>query len=89
MEEKLSLAARFGTSIFYPKPGRQEFLDIIEGIMKQEAREKNGSQAHEGTSVMDRDELAALATKWEMRHGGLSGRTARQFVTYLQSITTP
>ena len=89
MEEKLSLAARFGTSIFYPKPGRQEFLDIIEGIMKQEAREKNGSQGQEGTSVMDRDELAALATKWEMRHGGLSGRTARQFVTYLQSITTP
>lgn len=80
MEEKLSLAARFGTSIFYPKPGRQEFLDIIEGIMEREASKQNVIPA------MDRDELTVLANKWEMRHGGLSGRTARQFVTYLLGV---
>ena len=33
---------------------------------------------------MTDEELCAEANKWEMRHGGISGRTAQQFINYLQ-----
>ena len=29
------------------------------------------------------DELYLKANRWEMSHGGLSGRTAQQFIDYL------
>ena len=29
------------------------------------------------------DELLLEANKWELSHGGLSGRTAQQFIDYL------
>ena len=32
---------------------------------------------------MDEKELKREATKWEMSHGGISGRTAQQFIHYL------
>ena len=31
------------------------------------------------------DELLLEANKWELSHGGISGRTAEQFVSYLAS----
>lgn len=33
---------------------------------------------------MSEDELKAEANKWELSHGGISGRTAQQFIYYLQ-----
>ena len=32
---------------------------------------------------MPDEELRAEANKWELSHGGISGRTAQQFVNYL------
>ena len=32
---------------------------------------------------MSEDELLLEANKWELSHGGLSGRTAQQFIDYL------
>ena len=32
---------------------------------------------------MDEDTLLLEANKWELSHGGLSGRTAQQFINYL------
>ena len=32
---------------------------------------------------MEPAELKKLATQWEMNHGGLSGRTAQQFIDHL------
>ena len=32
---------------------------------------------------MSDDELRAEANKWELSHGGISGRTAQQFIDYL------
>jgi len=29
------------------------------------------------------EKLLAEAKKWEIRHGGVSGRTARQFINYM------
>jgi len=33
------------------------------------------------------EEIKAEANKWEMRHGGLSGRTAQQFINHLLGMT--
>lgn len=73
MEEKLSLANRFGVTIGYYKPSRQEFYDIVKEIAVKE-----------GIS-MPEEELFKEADKWELYHGGISGRTARQFVNFLLS----
>ncbi len=71
MEEKLSLANRFGVTIGYYKPSRQEFYDIVFSLAK-----RNGLSINE-------EELRAEADKWELYHGGISGRTAQQFISYL------
>ena len=71
MEEKLSLANRFGVTIGYYKPSRQEYHDIV-----KELAEKENLRIEEG-------ELLLEADRWELNHGGISGRTARQFVNHL------
>ncbi|MBP3314431.1 MAG: ATP-binding protein [Clostridia bacterium] len=72
IEEKLSLVNRFGLSIGYFKPSRREFDDIV---LKLAARYPQIS--------MSEDEIIAAAHVWEMRNGGISGRTAQQFVNSL------
>ena len=72
IEEKLSLVNRFGLSIGYFKPSRREFDDIV---LKLAARYPQIS--------MREDEIIAAAHVWEMRNGGISGRTAQQFVNSL------
>lgn len=72
MEEKLSLAARFGVAINYNAPNRQQYHDIVKGLA---ARQLQGDLSEE--------ELIQLANRWEIRHGGISGRTAQQFINHL------
>ena len=74
MEEKLSLANRFGLSICYSKPTPKEYYNIVEVLAK-----KNGID-------MPQEQLRAEANKWELMYGGISGRTAQQFINYLQGI---
>ena len=72
MEEKLSLAARFGCAINYSNPDRRQFHEIVKGIAKRY-----------DNLDMDEDKLLAEANRWEIRHGGISGRTAQQFINHL------
>lgn len=74
MEEKLSLAARFGVSINYNTPTPKEFHAIVRALA-----ERQGIQ-------MDEKELQIKANAWEVRHGGFSGRTAQQFIHYLEGL---
>ncbi len=71
VQEKLSLAARFGVSIYFGKPEKKEFQEIVRRL------------AERNRIAMPEDELLAEANKWELNHGGLSGRTAQQFIDYL------
>ena len=71
MEEKLSLASRFGVTIYYPKPGPREYLEIVRSLAARKEIELSGQ------------ELEDAARKWELRHGGMSGRTASQLITWL------
>ena len=71
MEEKLSLATRFGVAINYSKPTREEYYAIVEQLA-----------GRHGISLPN-DELRLLANRWEISHGGVSGRTAQQFINHL------
>lgn len=71
VEEKLSLVNRFGVTISFSKPSQKEFFEIVIGLARRE-----------GITMTD-EELKAEANKWELAHGGLSGRTAAQFINYL------
>ncbi len=71
VQEKLSLVARFGVTIYFGKPEKKEFQEIVRRLA-----ERNGVE-------MPEEELLAEANKWELQHGGLSGRTAQQFIDYL------
>ena len=72
MQEKLSLVARFGVTINYSKPTKKEFNHIVVELAKRYPEIK-----------MTDEELMAKANMWEMSHGGVSGRTAQQFINYL------
>ena len=67
-QEKTSLSSRFGVKILYTHPNRQNYLDIVDGLAKQYDLK------------IDQEELHQKALTWEIRHGGFSGRTAKQFI---------
>lgn len=71
VQEKLSLVARFGVTIYFGSPNKKEFQKIVKVLA-----EKYGV-------TMPEEELYLEANKWELSHGGLSGRTAAQFIAYL------
>lgn len=72
MEEKLSLVNRFGITINYSKPNKMEFNRIVVELAKRHPE-----------ITMSEEELCLEANRWEMRYGGISGRTAQQFINYL------
>lgn len=72
MQEKLSLAARFGVTINYNAPDKKEYLNIVRELA-----------AREPSIQLSDDALCFEANKWSMQHGGISGRTAQQFILYL------
>ena len=71
IEEKLSLVNRFGVTISYSKPTQKEYFDIVIHL------------ARRAGITMTEEELCAEANKWELSHGGISGRTAQQYINYL------
>lgn len=72
IEEKLSLVNRFGVSIGFFKPSRIEFDAMVLELA-----------ARHPEITMDKERIVAEAHKWEMLGGGISGRTAQQFVNHL------
>lgn len=72
MQEKLSLVRRFGVSINYSKPNQKEYFEIVKELAKRYPNIK-----------LSEKELCQEANKWELSHGGISGRTAQQFINYL------
>lgn len=68
INEKLSLADRFGLNIYFSSPTQQEYLDIV-----YELAEKKGLN-------ISKEKLKELAIKWEISQNGRSGRSAVQFL---------
>ena len=66
-QEMLSLAERFGISLFFPAPDSKQYIEIVRVLL-----ERNGIEMT--------DEIKKEAVRWEMSYGGKSGRCAKQFV---------
>lgn len=75
VQEKLSLSARFGESIYFENLTLKEFNAMIKALAEKHNIE------------MDEEELMLRANKWEMTHFGRSGRTAQQFIDHLLGKT--
>ncbi len=71
VQEKLSLVYRFGVTIYFGAPNKKQFQEIVRTL----------AERHDIT--MSEEELLLEANKWELAHGGLSGRSAQQFIDYL------
>ncbi len=76
VQEKLSLAARFGVTIYFAAPDKKEFQNIVTVLAERYHVE------------LPADTLLQEAGKWELAHGGLSGRCAQQFIDYLTGTNT-
>ncbi|MDR1043458.1 MAG: ATP-binding protein [Clostridiales Family XIII bacterium] len=106
LQEKRSLADRFGLTIVYSAPDKDEYLAIVTALAEkaglvvgescgdgkggeygkggqdgQGGEYGKGGQDGKGGEC-DEDELKAASLTWAVRHGGRSGRTARQFIDY-------
>lgn len=75
MQERLSLADRFGLSITFTAPDKETYLEIVKGIVAQEHLK------------IDENVLVEEALRWDVRQKGRSGRAARQFVNYIHAKT--
>ena len=71
IQEKTSLAERFGLRIPYTALNRNQFLDMVEQLAR-----RKGIQ-------WEPELLRAEAVKWEMRHPNRTPRTALQFLASL------
>lgn len=72
LEEKLSLADRFGVTVLFTTPSQDEFLRIVEHMAAQRSLQ------------IDRDHLREAALRWVMWNNPRSGRSARQFLDDLE-----
>ena len=77
MQEKLSLVARFGLSICYERPNQKNYFHIVKELAK-----------HYPEITLTEEELLAEARKWELSHGGMSGRAAQQLMNDLCAKST-
>lgn len=73
MQEKLSLYSRFGETIYFGAPTHQEYEEIVKEL------------ARRYEIPLTEKELLAEANKWEIQHGGVSGRTARHFIDAMRA----
>lgn len=72
MQETMSLAARFGLTITFQKPDKDEYLSIVKSL------------AVEYGIDMDEEELFKKAEAHAIRKNGRSPRTAKQFIELLK-----
>ncbi len=69
--EKTALSERFGLRILYQNMDKKGYLALVDHLAGLE------------NITMDADQLHALAMRWDIRHGGRTPRSARQFIASL------
>ena len=72
MQEKLSLADRFGINVVYSSPDQNQYLAIVKGI---------AAARNLGTEW---EVLRKEALQWALWYNGRSARTAKQFVDWFE-----
>ncbi|MFW5987840.1 MAG: ATP-binding protein [bacterium] len=71
LNEKLSLAERFGLTLMFNNPSKSEYLKIVKELAVQEGLE------------IEAEILQKKALEWSKWNNGRSGRSARQFINQL------
>ena len=71
LNEKLSLAERFGLTLMFNNPSKSEYLQIVKELAAKEGLE------------MEEKILQNKALRWSKWNNGRSGRSARQFINQL------
>lgn len=69
MQETVSLSERFGLRVYFEKPGKDLYLQIVDSLAKREGIEEK--------------DLVKLAEQFALRKAGRSARAARQLVDQL------
>jgi hypothetical protein len=73
VQEKLSFSDRFGLTLTFTPADQKTYLAIVQHLAAQ------------AQLPLDQQTLDARALQWATRHNGRSGRTARQFIDFLQA----
>jgi len=73
VQEKLSFSDRFGLTLTFEPANQDTYLSIVRHL------------AHQAGVTLDAEQLEFRALQWATRHNGRSGRTARQFIDFLQA----
>ena len=73
IQEKLSFSDRFGLTLTFEPANQDTYLKIVHHLAQKA-----------GIAIL-KEELEFRAKQWATRHNGRSGRTARQFINYLQA----
>jgi predicted AAA+ superfamily ATPase len=79
MQETMSLAARFGLTITFSKPGKDAYLSIV-----RSRADEYGIAIGNGEDEITEEELITKAEAFAIRRNGRSPRTARQFIELLK-----
>jgi uncharacterized protein len=83
VQEKLSFSDRFGLTLTFEPASQDTYLQMVQHL------------AHRASIAIDPADLQFQALQWATRHNGRSGRSARQFIDWLQgtlalqAATTP
>jgi len=72
MQEKLSFSDRFGLTLTFEPPNQNAYFTIVHHLAKL------------AQIPLSTEELEFRAKQWAVRHNGCSGRSARQFIDFLQ-----
>lgn len=73
VQEKLSFSDRFGLTLTFPPADQETYLHIVHHLAQQ------------ASIPLPSAELGDRALQWATQHNGRSGRTARQFIDFLQA----
>lgn len=76
IQEKLSLADRFGITVTFSLPDKKRYLDIIDNLAMSR-----------GLNI-DKEWLHKEAMKWELLYNGRSPRTAQQFIDWVEGLSS-
>ncbi len=77
VQEKLSFSDRFGLTLTFESADQKTYLKIVHHL------------AAIAKITLSQQELEYQALQWATRHNGRSGRTARQFIDFMQADLAP
>lgn len=74
INEKTSLSERFGLTLHFMSSNQEEYLEIVRGVAAQRKLD------------IDPETLRKEALKWSVSKNSRNGRSAKQFVDYMQGL---